>query len=116
MSGFVARIMTSDKDLLYLAQKAKVEEALRETEKMVTIYDESPRIILRKILEAMIEFRVAVLVGDAKQEKEYSRKMNHLCSLLPSVGLTEEEATKKMKTIAEILMERRKSNASKRRR
>jgi len=118
MSGFVARIMDSEV-FLSLAQKAKVEKALQEAEKMVAIYDECSRIILRKILEAIIEYRVAVLVGDAKKEEEFFQKTYYLYSLLPNAGLTEEaeeEAKKKMRTIAEGLMERGKNNVPEKRR
>ena len=116
MSGFVARIMTSDKALLSLAQKAKIEEVMKEAERIAGACDSSAGTVLREILETVIRFRVALVVGDAEQKELSMRDIDRLYPTLPSVGLEEAQVAELTRRIVAIFTERREGSVPKRRR
>jgi len=102
MSGFVARIMASDKALLSLSQKVKIGEALQEAERILADakHDSSAKTVLREILETVIEFRVASAMGDAEQKEQSMRNVNRLYLMLPSVGLEKTRVTDLSRRVA----------------
>jgi len=101
MSEFVASIIAcSDKKTLAL----QIAKALQVIETIIATYSGRNKEILREILETVVEFRVASVIGDAKQKEQSMHKVDQLYLELESTEIKEEQAVKLSSRITTIIV------------
>ena len=100
--------------------KDQTKVALEEAEKMVASYKDSrAQAVLKEIFNSAIEGRVAMVLNNIERQNNAEKKIDYLYALLPSIGLKEEEAGEKSRSIVTIIElpikpeEGKKSNAFK---
>jgi len=108
MSKFVACIIARPNERTLSCQVAK---ALQIIESEIATYNSCDKEVLREILKAVVEFRVALVMGDTKQKEQSMQKVDQLYLALQSTE-TEEVAIELSNRIAVIIVnERRGKNA-----
>ena len=96
----------------------QIKTASKEAEKMVASYKDSrTQAVLKEIFNSVIEGRIAMVLGNTERQEKANQKIDHLYTLLPSIGLKKEEAGEKSRSIVAIIElpikpgEGKKSNA-----
>jgi len=101
MSEFVARII-ADSDQKALAYQ--VVKALQIIELVIATYDGRDKEVLKETLVAVVEFRVALVVGDAKQKEQSMQRVDQLYLVLQNTKIEEEQVTRLSSRITTIIV------------
>ena len=100
MSKFVARTVArpDQKTLAY-----QVAKALQVIELAIATYNGHDKEVLREILVVVVEFRVALVMGDAKQKERSIQRVDQLYLALQSTKIEEEQVIELSSRITAII-------------